>query len=190
MSIHVVDDDCEGEIEAERFFEIIDGQRIQIPAPTNHACMLRSELSCLIYGYVKRNGDFGMPVTGMLFRLPIEKTPCRRAGVAFVPYARWKKNRVLPEADYWDVVPTLCVEIPGPKERFISMTRKILDYFEAGVNSVWVIHSNLGILQVYSPDLSCRAYDRTATLDGGEIIPGFQLKLSELFPEDDGEAIS
>ena len=64
-----------------------------------------------------------------------------------------------------------------------EMDRKLLDYFSAGVRLVWYIYPATGEAQVYeAPDRFVTLTGQDA-LDGGAVLPGFQLPLSTLFAQ-------
>ena len=61
-----------------------------------------------------------------------------------------------------------------------EMTRKVREYFEAGVVLVWLIDPRKRTAQVYSkPDRSVLVRANQA-LDGGDVLPGFALVLADL----------
>jgi Uma2 family endonuclease len=63
------------------------------------------------------------------------------------------------------------------------MERKRREYFEAGVQLVWLVHPETRTVEV------CTASDQSSLLhegdilDGGAVLPGFVLSLNELFLE-------
>ena len=58
---------------------------------------------------------------------------------------------------------------------------KVREYFEAGVRRAWIIYVHESLVYEYDSPWSIRVLRREDTLDGGEVIPGFRLPLSELF---------
>ena len=64
---------------------------------------------------------------------------------------------------------------------------KIPEYFQAGVELVWVIYPEPTMVYVYESPVDVRLLARTDALDGGKVLPGFRLALAELF-EDETEA--
>lgn len=65
------------------------------------------------------------------------------------------------------------------------MARKLDEYFRAGVQVVWIVDRRKRTVLV------CTAVDKSVvltegeTLEGGAVLPGFKLRLTELFPTDD-----
>ena len=58
-----------------------------------------------------------------------------------------------------------------------------LDHYAPGVNRVWVIYPDQ--LKVHDHDslASSRVLDHNQTLEGGAILPGFQMPVKALIPE-------
>jgi Uma2 family endonuclease len=111
----------------------------------------------------------------------------RRPDVAFVSNQRWPRERALPSSDPWPVVPNLAVEVVSPTEQAEPLLRKLVEYFEARVELVWIIYPMLRLAYVYESLTRVRGLTATDELDGGTVLPGFKLALSVLFadaPED------
>ena len=85
-------------------------------------------------------------------------------------------------------VPDLVVEIHSPTDLRSSperaaAQRKIKDWQEVGVRIIWAIDPARKIVQVYYPTQPEAVMDLGLDdeLDGEAVIPGFKLKLAELF---------
>jgi len=61
------------------------------------------------------------------------------------------------------------------------MTRKLADYFDGDVKLVWFVDPRQRTVQVYIAADEVTVLDGSQTLEGGSVLPGFQLKLPELF---------
>jgi Uma2 family endonuclease len=61
------------------------------------------------------------------------------------------------------------------------MEEKVALYFAAGARAVWVFNPKLRTTAVYTSPLDVRVLGEQETLDGGEVLPGFELELSKLF---------
>ncbi len=103
--------------------------------------------------------------------------------MTFVSFARWAPYRHVPRTLTWHVVPDLVVEIVRESEQTEEFGARLNDYFRAGVNRVWVVHTNeFRILDYQSPS-EYRTLEHDQCIDGGALLPGFQLPLSELVGE-------
>ncbi len=164
-------------------YEIIDGQRVGPPPKGIRAAWIASQLLQHL-GYFGRAHNFGHSVRAALLRLPLLIDRSRRPDVAFVAYDRWAKGRPLSEsANAWDVLPNLVVEVISPTDLAEDVQEKVAEYFRAGVTLVWVVYPRAHQWHVYESPSSIRVLARTDELDGGKVLPGFRLPLTELFLE-------
>jgi Uma2 family endonuclease len=92
----------------------------------------------------------------------------------------------LPDVAIPRVAPDLAVEILSEGNTEGEMQRKLHDYFAAGVRLVWYIDPRARTARVYTAPDACTVLDESASLSGGEVLPGFELSLRELFAEMDG----
>jgi Uma2 family endonuclease len=164
-------------------YEIIDGQKIYPPPPSVLGCWIASQLSVSL-GRYGTQGNLGRTFCFGLLHLPLPEDRNRRPDVAFVSYDRWAKGRPLPEDDNaWDVLPNLVVEVVSPTDLAEDLQEKVGEYFRAGVTLVWVVYPRARQVQVYESLSSIRGLSRADELDGGTVLPGFRLPLTELFLE-------
>jgi Uma2 family endonuclease len=78
--------------------------------------------------------------------------------------------------------PDLAVEVLSPSNSGSQMRVKITNYLLAGT-TVWVVDPELKQIEIYVPGQTPRILGVEDTLDGGSILPGFQLRVSDLFPD-------
>jgi Uma2 family endonuclease len=161
-------------------YEIVDGVKVELPPMSVDSQAVTSLLVWLLndYGIPK---NVGRGYVEMLFKLPLSKDRNRKPDAAFVSYARWPKHKPMPATNAWDVLPELCVEVVSPNDLADEIETKIEEYFQAGVSLVWVVYPRHERVYVYQSATQIRRLTRTDTLDGGSVLPGFALPLSELF---------
>jgi Uma2 family endonuclease len=87
----------------------------------------------------------------------------------------------LPDVPIPGIAPDLAVEILSRSNTRGEMQRKLHDYFTAGVRLVWYIDPRTKTCRVYTSPDDCTTFGEHDTLDGGDLLPGFTLKLTELF---------
>jgi Uma2 family endonuclease len=84
----------------------------------------------------------------------------------------------------FEIAPDLAVEIVSPHE---DVWKKANEYLRAGTKLVWAVYPTDKIVYVFrlNDDGSLRGqpFDINATLDGGDVLPGFTLALRDIFPE-------
>lgn len=170
--------------DGESLFEIIDGQRVELPPMSAYAGRVASRLLSRINEFASPRG-LGEAVMEVLFHLPLPVDRNRRPDVAFVSEKRWPKGKRLSyDGNAWDVVPNLGVEVISPNDLVDELMEKIEEYFQAGMEQVWVIYPRWGIIHVFDSSSTSRLLHRDETLEGGDILPGFRLTVATLFPDE------
>ncbi len=86
------------------------------------------------------------------------------------------------EGDIWDVVPDLMVEVISPSDKAEELQTKIREYFEAGARQVWVIYPRERIAYIQTNRTKIQVLTDCDSITGGDLLPGFQLPLAQLFP--------
>jgi Uma2 family endonuclease len=167
--------------EDESLYEIIDGQRVELPPMSVYATAVASYLGGKIAVFSETH-PIGRPFAEMLFRLPLNGSRNRRPDVSFVSYERWPMNRPIPATDNaWDVVPDLAVEVTSPNDFADLILQKVVEYFQAGVRLVWIIYPKQRLAYVYESLTQVRCLTEADELDGGAVLGGFRLPLANLF---------
>jgi Uma2 family endonuclease len=164
----------------DKFYEIVKGKRKEIPSMGALAGTLAGFLVGLINAFAMPK-KLGMAVVEVIFHLrPIGSS--FRPDVAFVAADRWPFTRDMDkDPAELDVIPNLAVEFISPNNTAAEIETKIQDYFDAGVELVWVFYPLQRRVHVFETPESGRILKDSATLDGGKVLPGFQLVLSSFF---------
>lgn len=80
------------------------------------------------------------------------------------------------------LVPDLVVEVVSPNDKVSELDAKIDAYLADGVRFVWVIDPQRRKVHLHEPDNEMVIQlSGDAVLDGGEVLPGFQMALPKLF---------
>jgi Uma2 family endonuclease len=164
-------------------FEIIDGQRVELPPASAFASRIASLIVRRVGNFAEEN-DLGVAVTETLFRLALPVARNRRPDVAFVSFERWPKGRDMDDRDnVWNVVPDLAVEVVSPTDLAEEIIEKMDEYFRSSVRQVWIVYPRQRLLHVFNSLTSVRVLTRADELDGGAVLPGMRLAVASLFPE-------
>jgi Uma2 family endonuclease len=167
----------------EPLYEIVDGQRVELPPMSVYATLVASALFGELAVFCTTH-PLGRPFAEMLFRFPLNGSRNRRPDVAFVSFERWPKNRPIPLRDNaWEVVPDLAVEVISPHDLADEVIQKLTEYFQAGVRLVWIIYPQQRLVYVYDSPTQVRGLSQADDLDGGAVLPGFRVALANLFAE-------
>lgn len=103
--------------------------------------------------------------------------------VADVSFLAWRHfpGRVLPAEPVPAIAPDLAVEVLSASNTKREMERKLNDYFTAGVELVWIIDPATRSAEVYDARNQRRVVSFDESLSGGDVLPGFELPLKQLF---------
>ncbi len=158
--------------------ELVNGKVIQMsPAGHNHG-QIAARVLYLLYAYneAKSLGRVFTAETGFVY--PDQKT-VRAPDAMFVSNARIPVD--LPDEGYLPVSPDLAIEVVSPDDRFSEVTAKAESYLAAGVSMVWIIQPDGRLVHVYRSAHRGMTYRDGDTLSGEDVLPGFAVKVSEIF---------
>jgi Uma2 family endonuclease len=69
----------------------------------------------------------------------------------------------------------------SPSEHTPAVERKIAAYLRGGVEVVWVVDGRRRTVTIHRRDVEPLVIPDDGELDGGEVVPGFRLPISEIF---------
>jgi Uma2 family endonuclease len=166
-------------------YEIVDGRRIESPPMSYHAALVATDLGAELSAHIRQQAPRPCRAAiEALFRIPLAKDSSRkrRPDIAFVSAERWPLDRPTSlRDDAWDVVPDLAVEVVSPTDFAWDLLDKFSEYFQAGVRLVWVVYPGRRCIHAYEAWNRIRVVTESDSLDGGAVLPGFQLPWNRLF---------
>jgi Uma2 family endonuclease len=167
-------------LDEEPLFEIVNGQRVELPPMSIYAGLIASRLHVRLGVHVEDHA-LGTAVCEVLFILDPEKDLRRRPDVAFVSAERWPLTREVAAVGDWAVVPDLAVEVVSPTDEFADVLAKVREYFKYGVRHVWVIVPEEQQVYVYDSAKQVRILTAGELLRADHLLPGFALPVASLF---------
>src|SRR5215467_2104485 len=175
--LYTADDLWELSQDENKHFELIRGVLVEMsPANELHG-ELTLEIGALIRNCVRANdlGRVYAAETG--FELFKDPDTVLAPDVAFI-----SKARVKPRTEkFGAVAPDLVVEVVSPSNSKSELHEKIQLYFEAGTRRVWVIYPRARTVYVYRSAKDVTILDINDTLEGEDVLPGFSVRLRDLF---------
>jgi len=160
-----------------RLCELVDGVLVEKAEGTREA-LLAGVLVRLLWEFVEPDdmgvvlpGDASLRLFPGLVRFPD------------VSYISWKTIGAdeFPDAPIASLSPDLAVEVISQGNTKKEMERKLRDYFVNGVRLVWLVYPKTQTAEVYTSPDAMRRVGKNHALDGGDVLPGFQLSLKDLF---------
>jgi Uma2 family endonuclease len=160
-------------------YELVKGElRKMSPAGGEHGAVIFN-LSGMLAPHIKVNNlgqGFGAE-TG--FKIASDPDTVRAADIAFVRRERIPETGI--PKNFWELAPDLVVEVLSPGDTYSEVEEKVEDWLKAGVRAVWVVNSRRRSVTVYRSLTDVTRLSEGDELDGGEVVPGFRCKVSEIF---------
>lgn len=172
-----VDDVLKSKSHGRPICELIDGVLVEKTMGYLEAC-LAMELGFLLRLFLEKH-NLGV-VAGADGALRILPEQVRIPDVSFITWQRLP-DRKLPKEPVPALAPDLAVEILSEGNTEAEMQRKLRDYFTAGVRLVWYIDARTRTATAYTAVDQPSEIDADGCLSGGEVLPGFEVALKELF---------
>jgi Uma2 family endonuclease len=160
-----------------RICELVDGVLVEKPMGAKES-LLAMLIGRLLLNYLDEQ-ELGV-VLGADGTLEIMPDLVRIPDVCFISAEKLSEGQ-LPDDPVPELVPDLAVEVWSEGNTKKEMTRKLRDYFLAGVQMVWLIYPKTQTAQVYTSPTKSRKVPKDGKLDGGTLLPGFTLSLKALF---------
>ncbi len=161
---------------AGKILELIDGEIVEKMASNPYSSRVSVRISRFVDIFVEEH-DLGH-VTGEAGGYHISEYNDFAPDVAFISKARQPS---LPRRGFNPVPPDLAVEVISPSDSFSDVIKKVRTYLRYGTRLVWVVDPEEQIVMVYTPTTTFTV-GLEGELDGGEVLPGFKLRVSDIFP--------
>jgi len=157
--------------------ELVDGVLVEkvMGAPES---ALATELSRMIKNYLDDH-PLGM-VTGPDGPVRFRARLIRMPDLSFFSWDRIPGDEMEVDA-VLEIVPDLVVEVISPSNRPGEMRVKLGEYFDAGVRLAWFIDYKKRSARAYTSVDDVSALTLKDSLDGGDVLPGFRVKLQTLY---------
>ncbi len=163
--------------------ELVDGTLVDRPMG-----FYESLLAVCIAKYISLASDNGrLGVTsGEHGFIRLGETQVRAPDVAFFLRAKLPEGR-LPSERVPAICPDIAVEILSSSNTMAEMAQKRKEYFQGGCQLVWMVDPNARSVAVYRSPLQFEIIGSNSYLLADDILPEFQMLVSDLFAEVDGQ---
>ena len=177
-------DVLEAERTENRLCELVSGVLVEKPMGYRES-ILALALGSWLRAFVEKN-NLGL-VSGPDGMTELFPGLVRIPDVAFASWGRIPGG-VVPSEPIPELTPDLAVEVLSQSNTPAEMDRKRAEYFEAGVKLVWIVDPDARTVSVSSSPGKGVLLGASGMLDGGDVLPGFTLRLADLFAELDRKA--
>ncbi len=159
--------------------ELVRGLLVREPPAGFEHGRLGVQIGVSLAEYV-RGSRLGVVVGAETGFVLCEDPPTVRApDVAFVARARIPATG--PPRGFFPGAPDLAVEIVSTSNTAAEMCEKVRDYLDAGARLVWVFDPGTRTVAVHRAEQEIRILREGDELDGDMVLPGFRLRVAEIF---------
>jgi Uma2 family endonuclease len=160
--------------------ELVEGILVERPQMSYFEDSLATVLGCYLHLYLQKTRLGKGFSAGAIYRM--------RSGNLRVPdysvclkdkFPTGKVTRV-PIADF---APDLAVEVLSRSNTVDEIARKRQELFESGTQLIWIVDPGRRVVEVHSPSGQLTVLSEADVLTGGELLPGFNLSISQWFLE-------
>lgn len=164
----------------DRRLELIDGEVVE-KMPNEEHGEAASNLHWALANFIKPR-KLGRLVIEALYKDPADPHNARQPDIAFT-----SKTRMLPLTTQGaaPLIPDLCVEIKSPGNKVTDLRDKAAYYLAHGGRLVWIVYPPQKLVEVYASGEDVALLTEHDTLTGGEILPGFELPVRDIFTLED-----
>ncbi len=161
-----------------RLCELVDGVLVEKPMGY-YESTLALALGYFLHLYLEERpiGAVSGP-DGMMKIVP------PRVRIPDVAFVRWERfpGRKSPRGRRIPIIaPDLAVEVLSKTNTKKEMQQKLQEYFAGGTRLVWYIDPATRSARVFTSPDRHTVVDEQGVLDGADVLPGFQLRLGDLF---------
>ena len=162
-----------------RLCELIDGTLVEKPLSAYESMIgVRLAAALLVFVQARKLG-FVMGADGMN---RMASGNIRMPDVTFVSVDD-TPNREFPKTPIAMLRPTIAAEVLSPSNTAAEIRLKLREYFQSGTQLAWVLDPETQTIDIYDKTSAkpIRVLVSTDVLDGGTVLPGFQIPVADLF---------
>jgi Uma2 family endonuclease len=160
-------------------YELDEGELLVVPSPAPRHNLIRHRIADALLKFVKAKG-LGIVIEEMDFRLGPGPELVRNPDIAFVT----KSMEIDLDRSPIEGAPTLAVEVISPSNTATDTVKKMHQYLDAGVLSVWLVYPKLRLVEIHSvQDGQPKRRDirEPEVLNDPTVLPGFAIPLPDIF---------
>jgi len=160
-------------------YELVKGELIQMSPTGDEHGKVAMELAAQLHLHVKKHSLGRVYAAETGFKLESDPDTVRAPNIAFVSRKRVEATGTL--TGFRSGVPDLVVEVLSPSDRIGKVAAKVKQWLETGARLVWIVSTKLHTITVYRSLKDIVMLTEKDTLDGSDVVPGFQIKVADVF---------
>lgn len=159
-------------------FELVRGELVQMPPTRPRHGEVCGNVVFILKAYKKSRGQGCVVGNDAGVITETDPDTVRGPDVFFFLNPTWTgpaPNR------YFDIPPTLAVEVRSEGQPWKELTQKVDEYMQMGVPMAWIVDPSTDRLTVFQPNLEPVILAAESEFDGGDLLPGLHFKVAEVF---------
>ena len=160
-------------------YELVRGELIKKMGTGLEHALISDNCYGNLGNYVKRHNLGRILTASFGYRLGYDPDIVRIPDLAFVRRERLEAVGVI--TGYFPSAPDLAIEVISPNDRYPDVEGKLSDYFASGTPMVVVLEPRTRTAKVYRSPTDVVVLTEADTLDGGDVVPGWRMPVSEIF---------
>lgn len=169
----------DGRVEG-RLVELIDNTLVEKPMGRDESA-IAIEVAAVVRNFIKER-KLGGRLSGEAGMVRMKGSNVR------MPDVCWTAPQDIRQDDRGQAaprdVPTLAIEVISESNTKNEIDLKLREFFDSGCRLAWVLYPTTRTVRVYDDPKSLDRFRQLAaddTLEGGDVLPGFSVKVGELF---------
>lgn len=165
----------------DRVLELVAGVIVEMPKPKRIHGVVLARPTMKIASHVAAN-DRGEVTSGDP-GFVLERNEYGRDTVRGLDIAILSKSRELGPAEFtgYEMGPDLAVEVISPSNKTSDTHLKVMPLLKAGTRLVWLVYPESRTVVSHSTNGAATLHEGDS-LSGGGVLPGFELRVGDIFP--------
>ena len=159
--------------------EFVCGRIIPKPMPAFNHAALTSRLIGLFTIYLMRSAE--AVVFDNLRHADVGQARAYLPDISIIRRDRLPRDAEQRRRGAVSTVPDLAIEVTSPDDRPSRIADKLVFYLRSGMPLTWIVDPDDRTITFYRPDASAVTYGGDDVVRADPVLPGFELKLADLF---------
>ena len=160
-------------------YELVRGELVKMAPASFYHSVYGGNITATLSPLVIRNNLGKVCITDPGFLLWTDPDHVRVPDFAFVSRERIEAAGEI--SVYFPGAPDLVVEVISPNDRYTEVEEKVAEWLAAGTRMVIVVNPRNRTVRVYRSLTDSDLLTETDTLDGGDVVPGWQMPVADIF---------
>ena len=160
-------------------YELVRGELRQYPLNDAWHGQMSLHIVVALGSYVKAHNLGKVYAANTGFLIGVNPDHVRATDVAFIRQERAAATGKV--EGYWPGAPDLAVEVISPNDRYTEVEEKVADWLAAGVQLVALVNPRNRTVTCRRPGQSPVILTEQDTLEGGDVVPGWQMAVGDIF---------